>query len=78
MQLLYKVATVFPTQDLLRVSGPSSSYTLPPGQHVYPFNFKARPSEKHPSFGTADLRSCHSIMTAQIITRYSPILVLYG
>lgn len=39
-QLLYKVSTVFPTPDLLRASGPSGSYTLPPGSHVYPFNFK--------------------------------------
>ena len=50
LKLLYKVATVFPSQDLLRTGGSNQSYTLPPGQHVYPFKFKVllnKPTHLH-------------------------------
>ncbi|KAK5678646.1 hypothetical protein LTS10_009090 [Elasticomyces elasticus] len=36
----YKVQTVFPPADILEVKGSKASYTLPPGQHEYPFRFK--------------------------------------
>ncbi|KAL8763924.1 MAG: hypothetical protein Q9184_000367 [Pyrenodesmia sp. 2 TL-2023] len=38
-KILYKATTVFPTPDVLRASG-SSVYTLPPGLHEFPFEFK--------------------------------------
>ncbi|KAK3629244.1 hypothetical protein LTR56_018131 [Elasticomyces elasticus] len=39
-KILYKVQTVFPPPDILEVKGSKASYTLPPGQHEYPFRFK--------------------------------------
>lgn len=39
-KLLYKVVSVFPTPELLRATGPDQAYTLPPGSHAYPFQFK--------------------------------------
>lgn len=42
-KLLYKVETVFPTPQLIGASsGKGSAYTLPPGQHEYPFQVKVR------------------------------------
>ncbi|MCJ1453857.1 hypothetical protein MMC28_004206 [Mycoblastus sanguinarius] len=38
-KLLYKILIVFPTRNLAGASS-KSQYTLPPGQHVYPFQFK--------------------------------------
>jgi hypothetical protein len=40
-KLLYKVETVFPTPQLIYASsGKGAAYTLPPGQHEYPFHLK--------------------------------------
>ncbi len=39
-QLLYKTKVVFPSQDLQSAAMPNASYTLPAGQHEYPFQFK--------------------------------------
>ncbi|SLM35660.1 Immunoglobulin E-set [Lasallia pustulata] len=39
-KLLYNVVSVFPSPDLQRASPRNAAYTLPPGQHEYPFQFK--------------------------------------
>lgn len=39
-RLLYMTQTVFPTPELQRQIRSGSSYTLPPGQYEYPFQFK--------------------------------------
>jgi len=44
-KILYKVQMVFPPPEVMneRIAGPGgSTYTLPPGQHEYPFRFKVR------------------------------------
>jgi hypothetical protein len=40
MQILYKVATVFPTPAVMQTGSPATSYTFAPGSYEYPFNFK--------------------------------------
>jgi hypothetical protein len=39
-QLLYKVATVFPTPELQQSASKGSSFTLQAGNYEYPFRFK--------------------------------------
>lgn len=39
-QILYKVATVFPTPAVMQAGSPATSYTFAPGSYEYPFNFK--------------------------------------
>lgn len=45
-KILYRIQTVFPPTDIMesRVQASAkAAYTLPPGQHEYPFNFKVSP-----------------------------------
>lgn len=39
-QILYKVATVFPTAAVMQTGQPATSYTFAPGSYEYPFQFK--------------------------------------
>ncbi|KAJ5979921.1 hypothetical protein N7481_007219 [Penicillium waksmanii] len=39
-QILYKVATVFPTAAVMQTGQPATSYTFAPGSYEYPFHFK--------------------------------------
>ncbi|OAX79677.1 hypothetical protein ACJ72_06001 [Emergomyces africanus] len=39
-KLLYKVLTLFPAEDAAELVGNNTYYTLPAGQHEYPFQFK--------------------------------------
>lgn len=40
MQILYKVATVFPTPGVMQNGSPAPSYTFAAGSYEYPFQFK--------------------------------------
>jgi hypothetical protein len=40
VQILYKVATVFPTPAVMQTGPPATSYTFAPGSYEYPFQFK--------------------------------------
>ena len=39
-QILYKVATVFPTPGVMQNGSPAPSYTFAAGNYEYPFQFK--------------------------------------
>lgn len=39
-KILYRVQTVFPPSEVASQAGGKASYTLPQGQHEYPFSFK--------------------------------------
>lgn len=39
-QILYKVATVFPTPAVVQTGPAAASYTFAPGSYEYPFQFK--------------------------------------
>lgn len=40
MQILYKVATVFPTPGVMQNGSPAPAYTFAAGLYEYPFEFK--------------------------------------
>lgn len=42
MQILYKVATVFPTPGVMQNESPAPTYTFAAGSYEYPFEFKVK------------------------------------
>lgn len=42
MQILYKVATVFPTPGVMQNGSPAPAYTFAAGSYEYPFEFKVK------------------------------------
>lgn len=41
-KILYQIQMVFPPPNVKTIPGDKTVYTLPPGQHEYPFSFKVR------------------------------------
>lgn len=39
-KILYQIQMVFPPQNVKTIPGDKTVYTIPPGQHEYPFSFK--------------------------------------